>query len=233
MNANDYLLLEKWLGNAQGERVVQAISTELSMFQDILYGDKLFQVGSFGQNSWLNELHYVHKWMSTPYFSSSASVLPSLDTALPLDKASIDCVVVPFLQESMLKNNLFLSEIDRILKPMGHVVFFGFNPWSLWGGAIKCLKLFPEGKLPSAFAIKRAMQHLSYQQYAHTSFFYIPPVSSATWLKKLEFFNEIGKMLWPFPAGLYCLILGKYQPSPIFRPVEKKNSRYSKFTLPT
>ncbi len=65
--------------------------------------------------------------------------------------------------------------------------------------------------LTSAFAVKRMMLHRGYRQCVLTSFYYIPPVASEFLIRKLEFFNEMGKMIWPFPAGFYCFIVQKYQ----------------------
>ena len=56
------------------------------------------------------------------------------------------------------------------------------------------------------------MLHRGYTQCALTSFYYIPPVTNEFLIRKLEFLNEMGKMVWPFPAGFYCLIMQKYQP---------------------
>ena len=39
-----------------------------------------------------------------------------------------------------------------------------------------------------------------------------PPVTNKTLINHLEFLNQMGKMIWPFPAGFYCLIMQKYQP---------------------
>ena len=43
------------------------------------------------------------------------------------------------------------------------------------------------------------------------NFHYLWPVNQPYWIHKLEFLNEMGKMLTPFPAGFYCLIVQKYE----------------------
>ena len=108
-----------------------------------------------------------------------------------------------------------IDEIDRVLKPMGYAILFGINPLSFWGGALAMQRLacFGPSKatLISSFALTRMMLHRGYRQCALTGFYYIPPVSNDYLIQKLAFLNEMGKMIWPFPAGFYCLIVQKYQ----------------------
>jgi hypothetical protein len=52
------------------------------------------------------------------------------------------------------------------------------------------------------------------RQCALSSFYYIPPVKNEWMINNLSFFNEMGKMIWPFPAGLYCFIAQKYEATP-------------------
>ena len=43
-------------------------------------------------------------------------------------------------------------------------------------------------------------------------FYFIPPWVNEPWLRRLEVLNEMGKMLWPCPAGFYCLVMRKVEP---------------------
>ena len=115
-----------------------------------------------------------------------------------------------------------MDELDRVLKPMGYIIFWGINPVSFWGMALRLghLSLFGDckTKLHSVLSVKRAALERGYQQCALSTFYYIPPVSNKALIHGLEFLNEMGKMLWVFPAGFYCLIVQKYQvvsPAPL------------------
>ncbi len=61
-----------------------------------------------------------------------------------------------------------------------------------------------------------------FRQCTLSSFFYLPPVKNEYFIKKLEFFNEMGKMIWPFPAGFYCFVAQKYSSSLLINPCERK-----------
>ena len=106
------------------------MASELAHLNEFLYGETLLQLGSSGGDSWLKTLHYSHKWYATPYMNSSSSLITSF-TQLPIDRDSVDCVIAPLVLEGFGSKNP-IDEIDRILKPMGYVVFFGINPMSLW-----------------------------------------------------------------------------------------------------
>lgn len=52
---------------------------------------------------------------------------------LPFDSHSIDLVVLPHRLEFCADSHAVLREVDRVLRPDGHLVVLGMNPWSLWG----------------------------------------------------------------------------------------------------
>ena len=216
VQANRYRALDRWFYTPQGSRVGQAFATELLAVHDQFQGERLVQLGHCGDNFWLAPLQFRRKWLVHPYALLKKTSLVSSFHALPIDRNSIDCVIAPLTLEAFLRGKSPLDEIDRILKPMGYVVFFGVNPWSLWGGALRMgfVDCFDKESvmLSSSLTLKHALQSRGYKQCALSSFYYIPPVMSPSLIKTLEFFNQMGKMLWPFPAGFYCLIAQKYEP---------------------
>lgn len=52
---------------------------------------------------------------------------------LPFESQSIDLVVVVHQLEGSAQPHRILREIDRVLRPEGHLIVTGFNPLSLWG----------------------------------------------------------------------------------------------------
>ncbi len=215
--AAKYRALDNWFKTPQGLRVAHAFVSELKEPGDLLDGKRLLQLGQCGDNPWLAALPFRHKWIASPCEASRRANLVTSLTALPLDRNSIDCVIAPLTMEAFGSDKNPLDEIDRVLKPMGYVVFFGINPWSFWGGGLRWnrVRCFGNnaGSLMSSLSLKHAMISRGYSQCMLKSFHYIPPVSSKNLIHRLEFFNEMGKMIWPFPAGFYCLIVQKYQPA--------------------
>lgn len=215
--AAKYRALDNWFKTPQGARVGQAFAAELKAPSELFSGQRLLQLGSCGENLWLPVLRFRYKWMVSPCEESSRSALFASLTSLPLDRNSVDCVVSPMTFEAFEQDKNPLDEIDRVLKPMGYVVIFGVNPWSFWGagvrwGSVPCFGR-TKGTLTSSLTLKRALISRGYSQCMLTSFYYIPPVINKTLIHNFEFFNEMGKMIWPFPAGFYCFIAQKYQPA--------------------
>lgn len=208
--------LNEWFQTAQGLSVAEEISKQFTPVLDFLNGDILLQLSHCADNSWLGDLRFNKKWIATPFLTDNTdSIICSL-TQIPLPRNSLDCVIAPLTIEPFLDGYRLIDEIDRLLKPMGYVVLLSINPWSLWGAAIKCglVHCYSDKpiKLQAPFHLNRAFIQRGYRQCLLNHFYYIPPVNNKLLLKRLAFFNEVGKMLWPFPSGFYCYIAQKYEP---------------------
>ncbi|MDI9818228.1 MULTISPECIES: methyltransferase domain-containing protein [unclassified Legionella] len=230
--------LRDWFCSTQGKHVGHAFATELASVGECLYGHTLLQLGDCGDNFWLQPLHYTHKWLATPYYNHSSALITSFNK-IPIDRNSVDCVIMPLVMEAFSRNNTPIDEIDRILKPMGYVVFWGINPMSLWGLFTRFGHNSFYGKFPvnasSVFHIKRTMLHRGYIQCGLSNFYFIPPVHKKSWIHKLEILNELGKMIRPCPAGFYCLIVQKYeetQPNLLSEKVEEELLDAQRVSLP-
>lgn len=207
--------------------MAHAFAAELKLPSTVLSGKRLLQLGSCGDNLWLPELCFHHKWVVSPCDNAAITTLCASLTSLPVETRSIDCIIAPLTMEAFGHDKNPIDEIDRVLKPMGYAVFFGINPWSFWGASLRWggLHSFGQsrGALTSALILKHAMISRGYSQCMLSSFYYTPPVTHKTLIHRLEFLNEMGKMIWPYPAGFYCFIVQKYQPaSPnmIFNPYD-------------
>ncbi|WP_172597030.1 class I SAM-dependent methyltransferase [Legionella spiritensis] len=211
---NSFSALDEWFVTPLGRNVAKAFVTELSHLSLLLHGDILLQLGSGGENLWLENLLFQHKWLATPQWNSQVTTFACKLNQLSLDRNSVDCVVAPLTMEAFPAFQKPLDEIDRVLKPMGHIVFLGINPISLWGVWLKYARNhcygFAHGYPKSVFSLKRALLHRGYIQCHLNSFFYIPPFKNERLLARLEILNEIGKMVSLMPAGFYCLVVQKF-----------------------
>ncbi len=221
--------LNDWFLTPQGLFVQEEILSQILLIKDRLRGTTFLQLGSCGQNMWLHDLPFRRKWLMTPTQTRLDLSFISSAEALPIERASIDCVMAPFTSELYAPERQFIHEIDRILKPMGHVIFIGVNPLSLWGAFLKLgwLKHFDgfQTTLTSSLIVKQLMFAKGYQLTALKTFCYVPPFRSGDALSKLRFLDEMGKMVILSPAGFYCLVLQKYQyatPKPC---IQKKRQR--------
>ncbi|CZG63610.1 TPA: methyltransferase [Legionella pneumophila subsp. pneumophila] len=210
-----YRTLYEWFQSPLGVFVAKEFTDQLEPVKKFFKGETLLQLGDCATNPWLNLLDFKSKWIASPFSSTNRIHLECSLNQLPLNRDTLDCVIVPLTLEPFGNNFSLIDEIDRILKPMGFLIFLCINPWSLWGGAMKWGVLNCYGnrtvKLRSAFNLNRIFLQRGYKQCSLTNFCYIPPVNSQSLIKKLTFFDEIGKMIWPFPSGFYCYITQKYE----------------------
>ena len=222
--AEKYRSLDDWFQTPQGHRVSIAMASELEVVQTHLKGDIFVQLGSCGENPWLPSFSFTKKWLINPCKNSLKSSLVSSLNGFPFDRNSIDCIFAPLTLEAFFHDKPPIDEMDRILKPMGYVIFMGINPLSFWGYSLRWgnLACFGNrtGALTSSFSLKRAMLSRGYHQCLHSSFLYIPPISNKNLIEKFEILNEAGKMVRPFPAGFYCIVMQKYQHDQTFTLME-------------
>lgn len=214
-HVKQYLAMNDWFNSPQGLCISSAIADEIEHFVTQLRGDCLLQLGLCGESPWLPLLQYNKKLIISPCMEQKDVNIACGFNQLPLDRNSVDCIVAPFTFETFSIDKNPFDEFDRILKPMGYMVILGINPVSFWGLALRSgfLKIFGEenSKLTSVFSVKRAALNRGYRQCALSTFNYILPVKSKKWIDRLEFLNEMGKMLWIYPAGFYCLIVQKHE----------------------
>lgn len=209
-----YSALNEWFKSPLGQYVTREFAQEVDAVAHLLKGNTLVQLGHYGDNLWLNSLDFKNKWLSFPKVEAGVD-LPCSFNQIPIIRDSVDCVVVPLGLEPYNNSLSLIDEVDRILKPMGCVIFLSLNPWSLWGAAIKSrlFNCFAESsiKMRSPYELNRVLLQRGYRQCSLTYFGYLPPINNNRVIKKLAVLNEIGKMIWPVPAGFYCYIAQKYE----------------------
>lgn len=221
-----YLALNEWFSSPLGLSVAHEFIVQLEPLKEFLKGETLLQLGNCAENPWLNILDFKHKWVASPFEVNQHVDLECSLHQLPLNRNSLDCVVVPLSLEAFGNSMSLIDEIDRVVKPMGYIVLLSLNPWSLWGVAIKLglLNCYHDRhvKMRTPFNLNRIFLQRGYRQCVLNNFCYIPPVNNQSVIKKLIFLDEVGKMIWPFPSGFYCYIAQKYEyiaPSLIHQPI--------------
>jgi SAM-dependent methyltransferase len=234
-----YRSLTKWFQSPLGLFAAHEFDIYLESVKEYLRGETLVQLGNCGENIWLKKLRFGHKWIVSPFPLAHKIQIESELNHLPLKRNSIDCIIAPLTLEPFNNSSSLIDEIDRVLKPMGFVVLLCINPWSLWGGAMKCglLHCYRDRniKLHTPFHLNRMFLQRGYRQISLSNFCYIPPVNNASLIKKLTFLDEIGKMLWPIPSGFYCYIAQKHQiiqPNLIARPISQAINDYQSSLQP-
>ncbi|OGV30215.1 MAG: hypothetical protein A3E88_01360 [Legionellales bacterium RIFCSPHIGHO2_12_FULL_35_11] len=213
---NKYDVLYNWFNTAQGCRVVEALCQELKFVANHVSGRRILQLGACGDNDKLDVLRFRQRYIVSESLNIKKVSTYANFTNLPIERNSIDCVLAPFTMETYASNASLIDEIDRIINPHGFVIVFGINPCSFWGlSAILRLNsgfTKESSYLRNSLTVKHAFLNRGYRQCLLHSFFYIPPFKNKKVIYSLDFLNEMGKMIWPYPASFYCFVAQKYDP---------------------
>jgi hypothetical protein len=218
--------LDQWFLTPQGKAVGHAFMQHLGELHPLLpyfKGQRLLQIGAAGAHPWLKYFNYQERYllaMQTPHLDQPGFLKVFGHThALPLASESMDCVIAPLSLDACEDAMMALNELDRILKPMGFLVIYGLNRWSLWSLAMRFgLGVnIPRGTIHpcSLLRLKNTLIHFEYLIHHLGLFYYLPPVHSSKWINRLEIFNELGKMISPCPSGFYCMVVQKHVSLPI------------------
>lgn len=206
-----YQILHHWFNTPPGLAVAQAFADELLHLPQALHGEYLLQLGYANHNPWLSILDFKHKWIASPCIDKTSALITPFLT-LPIDRYQIDCILAPLTTEIVINYQSLLDEIDRVLKPLGHVIFWGINTYSLWNWGLRkqlWSAIKPTRINCSPLTLKHIFLARGYRQCLWREFYFIPPVTSKWLIRRLAFLNEMGKLLWPCPPGFYCLVLQK------------------------
>lgn len=215
LNEQDFMFraLDQWFVSPQGLHIVKAFTHQLADVNPFLYGETLLQLGDCGGHVILPHHRFHTQWILSPVTKPSVTLVSSLNK-LPFGRDSIDCIISPLTMDVFMKERQVLDELDRVLKPMGYLIFFGVSPLSLWGCWLKRKRnacFMQRGYPRSVFFLKHTLSHRGYEQCHLTSFYYLPPLKDERWMERFNIFNEFGKIIPLIPAGFYCLVMQKYQ----------------------
>jgi SAM-dependent methyltransferase len=120
--------LNRWYRTALGSSVAAAERQLLEMQLPRLFGYTLLQIGGAPL---ADTLH--HSPMKQQIVLGEAGNIRALPELMPVASDSVDLVILPHAIELSCDPHQLLREVERVLIPEGHLLIFGFNPWSLWG----------------------------------------------------------------------------------------------------
>lgn len=127
--------MKDWYNTPIGQYILQAETDAISPFLERWFGFHLVQIGGPQNIKLLQESPIPHHIYLFPqainYFSQTYVVSEFND--LPLLPNSVDVIVMPHVLEFIKSPNHVLQQAYLSLVGGGHLVVFGFNPYSLWG----------------------------------------------------------------------------------------------------
>jgi SAM-dependent methyltransferase len=124
--------LESWYSRPSGEELCVKLCERIQPILDMAFGYHILQVGPLPARSLIASSPINHRFYASEADTSATSLLCHPDE-LPLESDSVDALVAFHALEFDEHPHGSLREMLRVLRPYGHLVIVGFNPYSLLG----------------------------------------------------------------------------------------------------
>lgn len=211
--------LDHWINTPQGQYVLTWVQQQCDLRVVDIFGFHALQLGLSGCNLLatnripLQQIIANHPNHANHTLPGAVNCLADY-AHLPIKNQSIDLLVLPFVLDFAPNPHQVLREVERVLRPEGQLLIFGFNPWSWWGlhkraqqGWAKLRNQTPpipwHGHYLSSPRLRDWLKLLSFDAHRTQYACFIPPCESANAWLRLRFLDTIGESVWPFFGGVY------------------------------
>lgn len=203
-------LLASWFETPLGRRVRQAEAACIERMIEDSFGHYLVQIAcvdDFGQV--LQRSRIRSRLLISEHGRSAANgaLIQARPSALPLQAASIDAVLLPHTLDFCPQPQPVLREVERVLIPEGRVFIIGFNPFSTWGmrrGLNRPRRVPWCGNHLSASRLIDWLDLLGLQLEMRQWLLFRPPIH-ALQDRRLTWLERSGSRWWPMLGGVYVL----------------------------
>lgn len=122
-----------WLETGTGTALLREESRQVAGAFENIFGDQFLQIGSWGDPTLFRRYARTRRYAVVAGKRGPGVDFVSAPEDLAVATDSIDAVFLPHILETTEDPHAVLREVDRILRPDGHVVVAGFNAWGWWG----------------------------------------------------------------------------------------------------
>jgi SAM-dependent methyltransferase len=203
---------EEWLSSEAGQSLVSAELVEMHKFMRQVGGPVVAQLGEFGGADLLEKYEFPVSVIVSGESDATNCRSPGLRAAveaLPFQDAQISSIICPHVLEYANDPHQVLREIKRVLRPEGHVLLTGFNPWSLLSPGKSFRRAVPwHGRLISFARLSDWLRLLELEITGSGMFFYSLGFTPGTG-RVSQLINAAGDRWWPLLGGVYILVARK------------------------
>jgi len=146
-----------WYRTPLGRRLQYLEIDFLRRTLKVPYSFTLIQLGTVGWERRYLDSGYLRRFRIIDDIPTPRTGLPTIiahpDT-LPLKSESVDVLIMPHTLEFSQDQHQLLREVERVLKPEGHILILGFQPWSFY----RLYRWLPNNRLTTPWR-SRAISH--------------------------------------------------------------------------
>jgi SAM-dependent methyltransferase len=203
--------LHAWLRSPLGQRVYALERKLAGEALAQVFGWQLLQIGQWGDDDGLlaearTQRKSVLAWHGARP-SGTATAIRSRTDSLAIASDSVDAVLLPHTLEYEPEPHEIVREVGRVLSGEGHLIVFGFRPFSSWGLRNLFAKNgFPPGmeRMIGEGRLRDWLKLLGFEVVDARRYLFSLPWSAGS-PSSQRFFERTGTHLWPMFAGGYLL----------------------------
>lgn len=196
-----------WFDGPLGRQLLEHEDRVLADELNRCFGSYMVQYGPFSGAS-----------VVPPKIKRSVRLGPSLpgieivceEHAWPLSEHAADVVLLQHGLDFSLSPHALLREAARSVRPGGHLLIVGINPWSLWGARrlVSCEPL-RQARCIRPTRVADWLNLLGFALENRRFGCYCPPLSSGEWQSRLAPLESLGQRLQAPNGGFYVLVARK------------------------
>ncbi len=203
--------LQAWLRTPLGQRVYALERKLAAEALAQVFGWQMVQIGLWGDDDGLiaegrTQRRCVLAWHGARTAERPATIRSRTDS-LAIASDSVDAVMLPHTLEYEPDPHQILREVGRILSGEGHLIVFGFRPFSIWGGRNLFAKNgFPPGleRMISEGRLRDWLKLLGFEVVDAQRYLFTRSWGAGTPAPH-SVFERLGPQLWPLLAGGYVV----------------------------
>jgi len=123
----------EWLATPLGRRCLANEQRLMRQALERVFGEQCLQIGVWGARNSFLRFARTQRRAVLDWRPGVAADIQSSPEQLAVASDSIDCVLLPHTLERTPSPHALLREVDRVLRPDGHLVVLSFAPGGFWG----------------------------------------------------------------------------------------------------
>jgi SAM-dependent methyltransferase len=207
-----FAAVRQWLETPFGQALLAQEARVVEEAFDGIFGEQCLQLGLWGEpNTFLRFARTQRSACIADWPNVADEARPAAVGhlhRLPVASESVDAVLLPHtLDYSDERSHAILREVDRVLRPHGHLVLLGCKPGGLWG----LRRLIPGAGLPPATnrlisdrQLSDWLQLLDMRIHGVTRYFFRWPLPGNKGTTN-PLWESRGRRFWPELAACYML----------------------------